>query len=130
MKNTTLKRLFIVLLLFGVVTAVTTQLLFFLFENWWLSLATSISLQIIATYFSNEIAYSRRVRKSLDAYDKLEYRKYPAAGIHCSACKQPNDFLLDWNTVGFKCKHCGVENGLEIQLNPYVKAVDSEVITM
>lgn len=117
-------------LTFLVVTAVSSQLLFFLFGNWWISISSSVALQIIGSYLLNQYSYAKKVQKSLDAYDKLEYKKYPADGVHCAACKQPNDFLLDWNTVGFKCKHCQVENGLEIQLNPYIKAVDTETISM
>ena len=117
-----------VVLMIGVVTAFLTQLLFYFFGNVWLSLSSSIAVQILITYFAKQISYERKVKKSLESYDKLEFRKYPAQGIQCAACKKPNDLLLDWTTVGFRCKHCQVENGLEINLLPFIKAVESETI--
>jgi uncharacterized membrane protein len=125
-----LGKFFMILLMIGVVTTFLTQLFYFFFGQFWVSITFAVALQIVLSYAVRQIGYERKVRRSLENYDKLEFRKYPAVGIHCAACKKPNDFLLDWNTVGFKCKHCNIENGLEIQLNPFISAVESETTTV
>jgi hypothetical protein len=129
-RKTLLIKIIMIMLMLGVVTAFLTQLLYYFFGNFWLSLSSSVAIQIIITYFARQISYERKVQKSLDSYDKLEFRKYPAQGIQCASCKKPNDFLLDWTTVGFQCVHCKIENGLEINLLPFVKAVIAETETI
>lgn len=129
MKNSQLTQFLLNVLLVIILIVIGTTLTDFVFKNIWISSMVTVGILILFHYGIQQFLHERKIQDSLKKYEKLEYRKYPIDGITCANpnCKKPNDFLLDWNVVGFKCKHCNTENGLNIQLMAYNKAPDTIV---
>lgn len=80
---------------------------------WWAVTLAGIGSQLFYHFYKIQVKDTKIIKKSLERYDNLQYKKY-LIPLTCQGCGRENNVELDLTNTEFKCKFCEVENAIYI----------------